>query len=253
MFASYYSSNWQKNPMLRKLAKEVFGDYYKDFFDLLSTGNEKKTEQYEFLIKKGWTPDEIHTLFFHTYQSLAGEFESREVQHSAEINEELLDYFKFYSSESLRQSDINVVFKEGIIEDVIDHIGAIEKTEDDTYIIHVKQTMNGENMLHELGHIIEDEVSKEPYYKIITNAYTEIGQSKFDTISEFFVECFLGWIFRKNIDDELCKSLKEKRVFPSLIETDKIFNSMFGYESERLDLIGLDKCYLFVDKLLKII
>lgn len=253
VFSKYYSLYWQKTPTLRNLTREVFGDYYKEFFDLVAHGDEKKRNQREFLERKGWSREEIHTLFFHTYQSLAGEFESREVQHSAEISEDLLDYFKFYSSESLRQSDVNVVFREGIMEDVAEHLGALELTEEDTYIIHVKPTMFGENMLHELGHILEDEAMKEPYYEIISKAYTEVGQAKFDSISEFFVECFLGWYCRRKVDEDLCSELKKNRVFPQLLKTDKVFNYMFGYESERLDNIGLDKCYQFVDKLLKII
>jgi hypothetical protein len=253
MFSQYYAMNWESNPAFRKLTNEVFGEYYKPFFELMSESGSKKQIKNEYLLKKGWTQAEIHTLFFNTYQSLSGEFESREVQNTAEIKEELLDYFKFYSSESLRAKDVNVVFKEGIIEDVYDHLGALEMNNEGDYLIHVKKYLNGVNMVHELGHILEDEAIMQPCFESIANAFNKVGKTKFETISEFFIDCYFGWLVRKNIDKELCSKLNEELVFKSLVETDKVFNYMFGYESERSDLIGLEKCFQYVDKLSKIL
>jgi hypothetical protein len=253
IYSKYYSQMAEKNPLLRKMTQEVFGDWYMEFFNLVSKGDKEVAAMRQNFVNKGWTAAEVQTLLFNAYQTLSGELESREVQHTAEIDEELLDYFKYYSSETRKSKDVTVVFKEGIIEEVKDYQGALETTDENTYIIHVKKSKDGVNLLHEIGHIVEDEAMKHSYFQIITKAYGEVGKEKFDSLSEFFVECFLGWCVRRNIDDQLTKNLKSKLIFPSLNETDSVFNYMFGYESENVDLISLDKCYEFVVNLLKII
>jgi hypothetical protein len=242
-----------KIPSLRAKFKELFGVgnfALADILEMAVTQTKEKTEYYR---KKGWSDNELSLLYFNTYLSLAGEYESREVQNTAEINKELLEYFKFYSSETIPKEKVTVLFDEGTFEDAKYYLGACERYDGDKYVIHTSEQGGEETLIHELGHIVHDEAKKINTYNLIIKQYSDYGKKSFDDISEFFVECFMCYVCRKDFDSNLTKRLKTKRLLMDRTETDSFFDFMLGYEVSRVDSKLIQDSIIYVNKLQKLI
>ena len=247
----YYTESEEGKAYRKFIEKNVSPDIYKLFLEINESVSKTKKKSKE-LSKKGWSDRALRRLFFNVYQSLAGEFESREVQQTTKIKPELKEYFQFYSSEVLQKKYINVLTNDGMPESDIKIFGGVETLKDKKYIIHLFDSVKAEPFLHELGHIVFDIVSEMQEFNMVADAYIENDASeKYDSIEHFFIECFLCYLIRLEIDKEMSENLKVGRKMMNFDKLDLLFNRIFLYEGSSVDYTQLESAQEYINELLK--
>jgi hypothetical protein len=155
------------------------------------------------LLGIGYSPQAVQDLFFSTYEALAGEVESRDVQQTAEIDVELKDYLLPMTSESIEEGKIAVIV-EGITEEKLPNNiqGGVEIDKDGKYIIHLYKSLTAIPFLHELGHLVYDIIGKQKIDEVITKNFTKETIEEYVGVEEIFCELFICYLVKQNFSEE---------------------------------------------------
>jgi hypothetical protein len=247
----YAIENGEISEFILDFAREAIGE---DLVTLMKeTKNQADATQKE--IKKmtglGWTRADVDILFFNVYSSLAGEIEAREVQQTSKISKDLEDYFDLYTSETIDKKYVNVLSETEIAESPISPFGACEILEGKKFIIHLKESVNAEPFLHELGHIIYEFAVDADLLTSLPEYWMDVkNKEKYrNDVHEYFVENFLCYLVRKNFDADITENLKKTRVLLDFDKLDVIFDSIFNFEPVSMDSDKLSKYLEFVQKI----
>jgi hypothetical protein len=241
-----FSTIKETNSIITEFVTKNIGEEYLNLFKLSLEQNKKTLERDERFIKLGWSAVDLFILNFQTYESLIGEVESRFTQQTTKIPQELKDYFKFYTSETIDYDRV-AVLNNSIVEDDGKYFEAGIETFENKYIIHLPDRFsNSVNLLHETGHIIYDFVKEEVLAneKYLTNSLL----AGYDNLEEYFCDSFVDYINRKEIDPMLSNDIGE--TFKDFKDFDDIFEKVLYSESE-IDLEGLINRLNFVMKILE--
>jgi hypothetical protein len=201
----------------------------------------------DYLKSKGWSDLDIQTLNFRAYQYLVGEIESRYVQQSTKISNELLYYFTPYTSETVNPDEVNVYGNDIQFYQESSSQYGIELTRDGKYILHTRKSANAPYMiLHEYGHILFD-MLKQEHITEIQFGYDESSQMNME---EYFCESFVSYVVRKEIDKNL-SDLVSKYSKNVLDNYDLLLDEFFTEKEFKIDESRLSDMLLFVNQILK--
>jgi hypothetical protein len=181
------------------------------------------------LLGKGLNQEDVNRVIFETYELLSGEVESRDVQHSAKLDEFILGYSTPQTSEVVNRGQFkNMTKVTAIYDDLLSDErlpseigGALEKSGEGEngkpkYTIHLYENISAKPILHELGHIIYDLVGSERINPLIfENLKSLIKISNEDEkpyihykegdigvdVEEAFCEMFIGYLVRQNLSE----------------------------------------------------
>ena len=230
-------------PDLRTSISDFFGS---DVTSILKEINEilnKAENAKKIWFGRGYSPAEIKSIFFSMYESLGGEIESRDVQHTSVIDPELKGYLLPLTSEYVEEKKITSIFK-GMFSGVPNDIkGGCENVGDGKYIIHLFGGGSPEPILHELGHILYDMVSAEALPLIKKNA-NELAELTDGNVSDVFTELLMCYLLKQDINPRFNRSISEGRKLMEYTFMDSIFDTIFNYKEGESD--ETDKKLLFM-------
>lgn len=192
---------------------------------------------------RGYSQVEIGSIFFSMYESLGGEIESRDVQHTSVIDPELKGYLLPLTSEYVEEKKITSIFK-GMFSGVPNDIkGGCENVGDGKYIIHLFGGGSPEPILHELGHILYDMVSAEAL-PLIKKNINELAELTDGNVSDVFTELLMCYLLKQDINPRFNRSISEGRKLMEYTFMDSIFDTIFNYKEGESD--ETDKKLLFM-------
>ena len=227
----------RKNPIesrqrtRRFVENEISKECY-DFFNQVHIQTLEVAKYKEDELKKGLSKDSLEILFYNTYRWLLGEQEARFVQQTQYINQELSDYFQFYSNETFEADKVNVIGVQDLSDSPKNALAAVETLSTGEYIIHLTKTYNAESYLHELGHIIFDCIKNTPDEMTVLTFFRE-EKHTFKDIEEFFCTAFVEFWLRFKISDVLNTNIFRARKTTNYVLSDKadsFFNKLFFTE-----------------------
>lgn len=203
------------------------------------------------LVGQGFTSQDINTIFFKSYEGLAGEVESRDVQHNVEIEEDILGYVTPLTSESIREKDITSVFEDLLTDEKLPPIikGAIESIEDERYIMHLYESVSAQPIMHELGHIVADLMGRSAVDLTITNNLNAKQIVDNGGIDETFCELFLCYLAKQNFTPRFTNDLLKDRTLMDVTIFDEDFNRMFFPKVDEAQEKAFSERLFFVTKL----
>jgi len=190
------------------------------------------------LIGQGFSKSDVKKIFFQTYEALAGEIESRDVQHSSRMEEGLEGYFMPLSSESIEEKKITAMF-DAIVgaEKIPSKIkGAVETTTDGKYVIHLFENLSAQPVIHEMGHIVGDLIGRDYVAMKITETFAEQSVESLGGIDEVFCEIFSSYISRQNLSGKFTNDLSKGRDKIGKFEWNSVAHKIFD---DKLDEIFL--------------
>lgn len=190
------------------------------------------------LIGQGFSKEDVRKIFFQTYEALAGEIESRDVQHNSRMEAELDGYFMPLSSESIEEKKITAMFDAIVGAEKIPSkiMGAVETTTDGKYVIHLFENLSAQPIIHEIGHIVSDLIGKEYIATKISATFMESIIENFGGIDEVFCELFRAYISRQNLSNKFTNDLSKGIKTISELEKDSVSYKIFD---DKLDEIFL--------------
>lgn len=178
----------------------------------------------------GYSDADISTIIFKTYETLLGEVESRDIQHSYAMSEDEASYLAPYTTETIYQKDVTVVVDDLAVDEIVGIKkikGACEKAIDGKYILHFFDSVSPEPILHEMAHILQPIAASEVKADIIKNIPSEtiklMGGEK-----EVFAELFLCYLVNKNISQTLTEEITGDRTLLEYTMFDKYFDRVFN-------------------------
>ncbi len=230
-----------------------FGKKVLDLFQETRRMNIESEKNTTKLVSQGWTngtkkrPGDIQMLYFNVYKNLVGEVEARESQHSSEIPAELLNYFDFYTSETIDRRYITALPEGVYSEDPMSPVAALETNADGKYYIHLRVEASPEPYLHELGHIVYDLCQE--YLEQIIEAYARVS-AIYSDMEEYFVAEFLAYVFYKDMDHALTEHFNKtpNKLRPTALQW--IFDIVFR-DNLTINESELKKRLSFIKKLLE--
>lgn len=245
LILTIYSMIPETNKIVSEFIKEYVGTEYLDFFKLSLEQNRKSLERERDMISRGWTVNDLYILNFVSYQSTAGEVESRFTQQTSRIPQELKNYFEMYTSETIDSEKVSVISDEVLFSDK-SYEAALE-TNNGRYIIHLPESFsNSINLLHETGHILFD------FEQDMVNSDSQALENAImmdKSVEEYFCASFVDYVHRKNIDPMLTNDLDGDREILTLDYFDSLFDKML-YSEQIVDEKGLYERLDFVLKLM---
>jgi hypothetical protein len=207
----------------------------KEIDDILNKAADSRTT-YQL---QGYSGEEIESIFFSMYQSLGGEIESRDVQHTSALDQELKGYSLPLSSEYVEEKKITNIFKEMFLSVPQNIEGGVENIGNGKYIIHLFDSSTPEPILHELGHILYDLLKD--YHRTTFDLF-DIHFPDSDMIggrSEIFCELFLSYLSKQDINPRFNRSIAERKLLKHTF-MDEIFDSIFKHKQDYDEkLIGM--------------
>jgi hypothetical protein len=209
---------------------QYLGNQITELIEVLKNINEMAKQSYSKLVgERGLSASEIQKVIFEGYESLAGEIESRDVQHNSDIEEEILGYALPMSSESIKEEKITAIFEEIESDEKLPSVirGAIENIEDDRYIMHLFEGISAQPIMHELGHIVADLFGRSVVDLTITNNLNAHQIVNNGGIEETFCELFLCYLVKQNFTPRFTNDLLRGRTLMDVTIFDEEFNKMF--------------------------
>jgi hypothetical protein len=187
------------------------------------------------MLGQGYTQQQVHKIFFDTYESLLGEIESRDVAHISKLDKKIRDYLLPMTSESIEEKKITVIYDEFMVDEKIPKKirGAVEQNSDGKYIIHLLESASAEPMLHELGHIVGDIIGRSYIELTISNSFDINTIDSFGGLQEVFSELFLCYLVRQKLSIELNDDIDRDRKLMDKTIFDKQLNDIF-YPKEQV-------------------
>lgn len=180
-----------------------------DIFNNLTDGFEKSRKYREYLQKDGISEEDIGTILQKNYENLYGELESRSVQTSRNIPIEFRNYFSLTSWENTPERNITVIDQSEKIVNVKEVNAAVEEKNGE-YVLHFQKSNTCLPYLHELGHIVHDGLKQLGHANTIIAEFRK--QVTIDSVEEFFVTKFIGYLKSRIDDENLKKDLSLKMV-----------------------------------------
>ena len=239
--------DYLKNSISAFIDKHL-GIAYFDLFEKACSLTEKTIISNQHLLDKGWTPSDINTFNFRAYQYLSGELESRYTQETTKLNDLLNQYFLLYTSETINPSEVNVYGEGVVFETGISSKYGLETTNDGKYVLHSAKTIgNAPFIIHELGHIVFDEVF--PENKESFNAIKDFPES---SLEEHFCESFVDYVARKEFNKELSDYIVSKNKTRNYVYFDNVFDSFFNPQNKIVKDNDMVEMISFVNKVLEI-
>lgn len=179
--------------------------------------------------ERGLSATDIRKVIFEGYENLAGEIESRDVQHNLEIEEEILGYALPLSSETIEDKKVTAIFEEIENDEKMPSFirGAIESIEDEKYIMHLFESVSAQPIMHELGHILADIIGSSVVDLIITNNLNAKQIVDNGGIEETFCELFLCYLVKQNFTPRFTNDLQKGRTLMDVTIFDEEFNKIF--------------------------
>lgn len=237
----------------RKEISDFLGSEITEDLNRILKFKEESQAESNRLIGIGYSENAIYQLFFSTYEALAGEVESRDVQHSTEIDVELKDYLLPMTSESVQDEKVTVIIDDFMTEEKLpkDIKGAVEINKEGKYIIHLYKSLTAIPFLHELGHIVHDFIGKEKIDETIYANFTKETIEEYVNVEEIFCELFICYLIKQNFSEEFNYDIGDDfKLMSSDIpfiknELDAIF---YPKENKEQDKEFMDRL-LFVSKL----
>jgi hypothetical protein len=247
-----YTFTFKNKAALTKLIEKFFDKKYITLFEDTLKQSRLILEKNQNLVSKGWTPRDIYLLNFQTYQSLMGEAESRFVQNTKYVDENLRDYFALYSAETIEPQKITVLNESGISEPNKNIRAAIEEA-NGHYIIHLpREYINSVNIIHEVGHIIYDiMVDLEIVNPIDPTIEQEAKAEGYESSEEYICDSFVDYIHRKKIDEGLTEDLDEFHKITNYNTFDEYFESILLGNSMPVNFVGFKRRITFIENILK--
>lgn len=244
LIASVYPNASQ---VIEKFLYDEIGYKCSELFDLSKRRIEASAIKQSYLTQRGWSSLDITNLNFRTYQYLLGEYESRYIQGTTKIHEDLISYFLPYTSETINPDEVNVYGNNLSFTENSSKYG-IELTPDNKYILHTKKNKDAPYMiLHEYGHILYDLLKEENGTEIEYLYDKESGLG----VEEYFCESFVDYISRKKIDKELSEKLEQSGV-KNYENYDLLFDSFFIGEPKQIDEKKLSDMIVFINQIIEI-
>lgn len=205
-----YLNNPMQNLAIDFIANNgVLNNYIiiKSFMDSNSSANAK-------LRAMGLSDKQISDAKFNSYEYLLGEVESRDVQHSSMLDDEIGYYVLPLTSEGLEGDKVTVLSKFDGEEMVLPkkYKGAVEKTDSNYYIIHLFESTTCEPLLHELGHIVCDFMGREYVFEKIIRSIDSSIIDSFGGLEEVFCELFLCFIYKLNLSETIGYQLEDRKL-----------------------------------------
>jgi hypothetical protein len=181
-----------------------------------------------------------------------GEAESRFVQNTKYVDENLRDYFALYSAETIEPQKITVLNESGISEPNKNIRAAIEEA-NGHYIIHLpREYSNSVNIIHEVGHIIYDiMVDLEIVNPIDPTIEQEAKAEGYESSEEYICDSFVDYIHRKKIDEGLTEDLDEFHKITNYNTFDEYFESILLGNSMPVNFVGFKRRITFIENILK--
>lgn len=244
ILVSAVSSFPETSKMVSDFIIQNFGQDYQTFFNVLSVVNIEMIKRSQILATKGWTRADISILNFRAYLYLAGELESRYVQQTLKLNEQLSDYFLLYTSETINPKEVNVYGHEIAGGTTADRYG-LETTSDNKYVLHTaKRKENIPFIIHEMAHALYD-IVKDRYADLL-----QIASGEANNIQEAFCESFVDYVAKKEFAPEITEHIKNNRGIFDTGMYDMIFDELFNPEPKEIEEEKLTAMYNFVQQLL---
>jgi hypothetical protein len=235
--------------IIQKFIKDEISYDCGELFDISNTRIKASIEKQYSLTQKGWSNIDIRNLNFRTYQYLLGEYESRYIQATTKLDEDLISYFTPYTSETINPDEINVYGNDNQSYTDKSHKFGIELTPDNRYILHTRKNKDAPQMiLHEYGHILFDLMKDENITEIEYGHDKESGLN----VEEYFCESFVDYVLRKNIDRQLTESITEIHEIKNYDKYDLLFDYFFIGEAKEIDEKKLSEMLLFINQIIEI-
>jgi hypothetical protein len=224
-----------------------------DLFDLSLEQTKKSALKNKDMIAHGWTSRDIYMLNFQTYQAISGEVEARFSQVTDSIDEELIDYFELYSSETIDPKKLTVIDEE-FLSDKPTNIAAAIEYRGGQYIYHLPdEYSNTINILHETGHLMYDILWEEVVVNESNIFLDRFQQFDYQNVQEYFCDSFVDYIHTKNLDKGLTDDLSDNRKIKNYTDFDKYFEAILFQNPLPADDSLIKNRLSFVNELLKLI
>jgi hypothetical protein len=195
-----------------------------EMFGNITEGFNASRNYQKILKNEGYSEEDIRNTLFKGYENLYGEMESRSVQASRMIESEFKNYYYLTSWENTPFKKLTVIDGKDEVMDLRNIVGAVE-TKDGEYVMHFKKQLSSISFIHELGHIVYDALVQLGYEDKIRAEYDKDVFS--DSIDEFFVDKFLGYLKLRIDDDKLMQDLSDFRIKDNS-EINKILDEFFA-------------------------
>lgn len=205
------------------------GDIFYELFENIRTGDEQADKIRKILRDKGLRDEVIEAVLFSAYENLYGESESRSVQSSRFLASEFRNYFYLSGWEHNVSKNMTIIDGVEKILDTSKIHGAIESKEG-KYVFHFLASQSCVPFIHELGHIVYDEMVGQ-YGEVIKQAF-EKANTIADNEDEYFVSRFLGWIESVLDIPQLSKDFNSDYSIGFDETLNECFEAYFQYDSE---------------------
>jgi hypothetical protein len=240
----------------KTILEEYLGTEIIGLIQVLKEINEKAKQSFSKLVgERGLSQSEVNKVIFEGYESLAGEIESRDVQHNSEIEEDILGYALPMTSESIEEEKIIAIFEEIETDEKLPSVirGAIESIEDEKYIMHLFESISAQPIMHELGHIVADLMGRSVVDLTITNNLNAHQIVNNGGIEETFCELFLCYLVKQNFTPRFTNDLLKGRTLMDVTIFDEDFNRMFFPKVDEAQEKAFAERLFFINKLREII
>jgi hypothetical protein len=239
------------NPIILYVPKNIL-----DIFDKLKQVHEKTKTAVGRLSSQGYSNQEINRILFNAYESLSGEIEARNVQQISKLDAEMQDYFVPLSSESIQDEKVGVIYDEMVSDEIFPTkiVGAIEKTKEDLYIIHLNWANTPKPILHEIGHLLHDLLNTDTLTDYVGNKIkNELPNLDYENnsnlIGEIFCDLFLGYLERLNLSEEFTYEISVEIKYKDIRIFDQDFDNVFLAKEDSKSDNEMMKMLQFLKKL----
>jgi hypothetical protein len=215
--------------------ERIYGEGIYDLFEMIKDAIQETDMASKKLLSEGFSKEDVKIINFNTYQNLLGEMEARGTQHQMGIPMNLTNYFFLNEYEKSPTKSIAVIGGKYIKRDISTIVGACEKTQDGSYVLHFKKNVSSIPFIHELGHIVHDILKEIGFGEAIKNEYDK--DLLFDDYDEYFVNIFMGYISDNYKDSPIGLDLANNfsaRKNPIIYQ---ILDDIFNAKPENFDVI----------------
>jgi len=210
-----------------------------DIFDKLKQVHEKTKTAVGRLSAQGYSSQEVNRILFNAYESLSGEIEARNVQQISKLDAEIQDYFTPLTSESINEEKVGVIYDEMVSDEVFPKkiLGAIEKTKENLYIIHLNWANNPKPILHEIGHLVHDLLNADRLTDYVGDKIKKKlpnldYENKPSLVGEIFCDLFLGYLSRLGLSEEFSYEVSNEIEYMEIRIFDQDFDGIFLAKEE---------------------
>ena len=227
-----------------------------DIFDKLKEVHEKTKTAVGRLSAQGYSNEDINRILFNAYESLSGEIESRNVQQISKLDADIQDYFTPLTSESIDDEKVGVIYDEMVSDEIFPKkiLGAIEKTKENLYIVHLNWANNPKPILHEIGHLVHDLLNADRLTDYVEDKIKiELPNLDYENnpnlVGEIFCDLFLGYISRLGLSEDFSYEVSEDIEYMEIRIFDQDFDSIFLAKEETKSDDEMMNILVFLKKL----